>query len=145
MSSDWIFSASRLSCLTRCPMIIFLNGERTKHWQKLKQQLAKVKWLEHRMRKSIHPSSGFHICSPKISQWQIILERLRISEVAKYPKFCNWFKEGSWGFPHILNQEKTAATNYRFRAVASYTDALTVANVLTIDAELSFNNICLML
>lgn len=30
-------------CLTRCPVIIFLNGEGTKHWQKLKQQLAKMK------------------------------------------------------------------------------------------------------
>lgn len=49
--SDWTFDASRLLSLTRSPMIIFINGERTKHWQKWGDR--NTEWI-----RASTPSSG---------------------------------------------------------------------------------------
>lgn len=54
----------RLLDLTRKPVIIFLNGERTKHWQQLTQRLAQNEVTQTDSVQSIPPHSGPHICGP---------------------------------------------------------------------------------
>ena len=106
LSSCWIASRTSTCLSIRCSQIgflalvgsltsldaqglCFLNGERTKHWQKRKQHLAKRKWHEHRMCKSFHPSSGFHVWSPHISPQQVTLGALEnLWKLLKIPNFA---------------------------------------------------------
>lgn len=107
--ADWTFDASRLLNLARSPVIIFVNGERTKHWQN--EATVTQTGSEHQ------PLLWGFCLEPRINQGPpsyLQGSRLKLPNI---PNF-NCFKERSWGFVIILNQKRTMTLNSSPRAVA---------------------------